>query len=156
MSEKNPHAVALGRLGGRTMTEKRRAHLARIAGLGAAARWGKTTKRVVKGLVLAVGLITVFAPVAEAGGLRVTQSPADSYYDGWRAGFRAGGPRYDYGYGWYYSAAPTGTYTLGTMGPGTTCTKGTVEEVPEQERTLWHDGAIYGPAYAGYRCITAR
>lgn len=41
MSDKNPHAVALGRLGGKTVTEKKRAHLARIAKAGAAARWRK-------------------------------------------------------------------------------------------------------------------
>ena len=36
---KNPHAVALGQRGGVTMSPARQAHLERIAGLGAAARW---------------------------------------------------------------------------------------------------------------------
>ena len=43
MKPKNPHAVALGRLGGKVVTEKKRAHLARIAKLGAAARWKRPT-----------------------------------------------------------------------------------------------------------------
>lgn len=40
--EKNAHAVALGRRGGKVVTPAKREHLARIASLGAQSRWAAT------------------------------------------------------------------------------------------------------------------
>jgi hypothetical protein len=56
-----------------------------------------------------------------------------------------------YGFG-----TTSGYETIGSRpeGPSTICTRGRVEDLPEQDRIFWHDGeSNYGLKYAGRRCI---
>ena len=57
-----------------------------------------------------------------------------------------------YGYGW--SMSSQWETTPFTVTGEIICSKGKIEDRPEDERIFWHDGeSNYGPKYRGMRCI---
>jgi hypothetical protein len=67
-------------------------------------------------------------------------------------GFR---PSAGYGYGGFSVPQYSGYWTTPFISTGEIiCSRGRVEDRPEDERIFWHDGeTAYGPKYKGMRCI---